>query len=159
MSKIPGDSHIRDMLDPADPALLHPVFDAVLAELKQSGGLSAFRRSDQHVLIALDGKEYFCSNDISCPHCSTRTRGKDKPKTEYFHTMLSASIVAPGHNHVVPLKPEFIKPQDGAEKQDCETRAASAGWPHTAANTKASTRSFSATTCTPASRLARRSWR
>jgi hypothetical protein len=38
--------------------------------------------------------------------------------------MLSASLVTPGHNHVVPLKPEFIKPRDGTEKQDCETRAA-----------------------------------
>src|SRR5215471_13632977 len=34
------------------------------------------------------------------------------------------AVVAPGHNHVVPLEPEFIAPQDGAEKQDCESRAA-----------------------------------
>jgi hypothetical protein len=27
---------------------------------------------------------------------------------------------------VVPLEPEFIVPQDGHEKQDCESRAA--GW-------------------------------
>ena len=38
--------------------------------------------------------------------------------------MLAASLVAPGHNQVVPLEPEFIVPQDGAEKQDCESRAA-----------------------------------
>ena len=124
ISKIPGDSHIGDMLDPVDPALLHPVFDAVLTDLKQSGSLSAFRRPSQRVLIAFDGTEYFSSYDISCPHSSTRLRGKDKTKTEYFHTVLAASIVAPGHNHIVPLKPEFIKPQDGALKQDCETRAA-----------------------------------
>ena len=124
MTRIPGDSHIRDMLDTADPALLHPVFDAVLADIEQSGGLPGFRRPGGQVLIALDGTEYFCSKDISCPHCSTRSRGKDNGKTEYFHTMLGASIVAPGHNHVVPLKPELIKPRDGAEKQDCESRAA-----------------------------------
>jgi len=124
LSKIPSDNHIRDMLDPAEPALLHPVFDAVLTELERSGGLAAFRRPSKHVLIALDGSEYFCSNEISCAHCSTRLRGKDKGKTEYFHALLGATLVAPGHNHVVPLKPEFIKPQDGAEKQDCETRAA-----------------------------------
>jgi len=34
--------------------------------------------------------------------------------------MPGASIVAPGHSHVVPLEPEFIVPQDGAEKQDRE---------------------------------------
>jgi hypothetical protein len=45
-------------------------------------------------------------------------------RTEYFHTFLSATIVAPGHNRVVSLPPEFISPQDGSEKQDCESRAA-----------------------------------
>jgi hypothetical protein len=38
--------------------------------------------------------------------------------------MLGATLVAPGHNHVVPLPPEFIVPQDGSNKQDCESRAA-----------------------------------
>jgi hypothetical protein len=47
VSKIPSDSHIRDMLDPADPALVHPVCDAVWQELRQSDGLSTFRRPDQ----------------------------------------------------------------------------------------------------------------
>lgn len=36
-------------------------------------------------------------------------------------------IVAPGHNMVLPLMPEFISAQDGAEKQDCE-RNASKRW-------------------------------
>jgi hypothetical protein len=126
LSEIPSDSHICDMLDPAAPALLYPVFGELLAEPEQSGGLSAFRRPGKHVLIALDGSEYFCSNEISCAHCSTRLRGKDtgEDKTEYFHAMLGATLVAPGHNHVVPLEPEFVSQQDGAEKQDCETRAA-----------------------------------
>src|SRR3954449_7937001 len=29
----------------------------------------------------------------------------------------------PGTPHVVPLAPEFIGPQDGHDKQDCESRA------------------------------------
>jgi transcriptional regulator with XRE-family HTH domain len=33
-------------------------------------------------------------------------------------------LVAPGHTHVYPLEPEFITPQDGSEKQDCERNAA-----------------------------------
>jgi len=32
-------------------------------------------------------------------------------------------VVAPGHQQVLPLPPEFIIPQDGAEKQDCERNA------------------------------------
>lgn len=43
---------------------------------------------------------------------------------EYFHSFLGASIVAPGHRQVLPLPAEFIAPQDGAEKQDCERNAA-----------------------------------
>ena len=122
LSKIPSDNHIRDMLDPADPALLYPVFPKVLAELEQSGGLAAFRRPGGHILIALDGTEYFCSDTIHCAQCSTRRRSNGK--VQDHHTMLAASLVAPGHNQVVPLEPEFIVPQDGAEKQDCESRAA-----------------------------------
>ena len=38
--------------------------------------------------------------------------------------LLAATLVAPGHDKVVPLEPAFIVPQDGAEKQDCENRAA-----------------------------------
>jgi len=122
MTKIPSDNHIRAMLDPASPSLLYPVFADVLKELEAADGLSVFRRLGKHVLIALDGTEYFCSKKLHCPHCSRRERSDGK--TEYFHSMLGATLVAPGHNHVVPLEPEFITPQDGAEKQDCENRAA-----------------------------------
>jgi hypothetical protein len=123
IAKIPSDNHIRDMLDPAEPALLDPVFAETLGALeRRAGGLASFRRLGDHVLIALDGTEYFCSKNIHCPNCSTRLRGK--AGKEYFHAMLGAILVAPGHDKVVPLQPEFIVPQDGAEKQDCENAAA-----------------------------------
>ena len=122
MGKIPGDSQVRAKLDPVDPACFYPMFDNIVAELQQSGGLEAMRCLDGHLLIALDGTEYHCSDEISCPNCSHRKRGKDK--TEYFHTLLAATVVAPGHNRAVPLEPEFVIPQDGHEKQDCESRAA-----------------------------------
>lgn len=119
--KIPGDSQIRAKLDPVEPALLHPMVDDILAELEQSGGLAEMRCLDGVLLIALDGTEYHCSNKIHCPNCSHRKRGKSG--TEYFHAMLAATIVAPGHNRAIPLQPEFIVPQDGHNKQDCESRA------------------------------------
>jgi hypothetical protein len=123
IAKIPSDNHIRDMLDPASPALLHPVFGEAVDQLGRiDGGLDVFRRLGGRVLIALDGTEYHCSRTIHCPHCSTRLRGKGE--TEYFHAMLAATLVAPGHDKVIPLEPEFIVPQDGAEKQDCENMAA-----------------------------------
>lgn len=33
-------------------------------------------------------------------------------------------IVSPDHESVFSLPPEFITPQDGSEKQDCEQNAA-----------------------------------
>ena len=44
--------------------------------------------------------------------------------TYYSHALVAPLIVAPGENRVIALEPEFIRPQDGAEKQDCELRAA-----------------------------------
>ena len=38
--------------------------------------------------------------------------------------MLAATLVAPGHNRTVSLMPEFLAPQDGCAKQDCERNAA-----------------------------------
>jgi hypothetical protein len=51
-------------------------------------------------------------------------RRRSNGGTEYFHTFLGATLVAPGHKQVLPLPPEFIVPRDGAEKQDCERNAA-----------------------------------
>jgi hypothetical protein len=122
MTEIPSDNHIRNMLDGAQPSLLQPAFDDVLAALQEApGGLDVFRRLGDHLLIALDGTEYFRSNAIHCPQCSHRQRSNGK--TEYFHAMLAATVVAPGHDKVIPLPPEFIAPQDGAAKQDCENAA------------------------------------
>jgi hypothetical protein len=121
IEKIPCDNHIRDMLDPVTPEALFGQFDRPLALLEAGGGLRDFRRLGGHVLIALDGTEYHCSRKISCPCCSQRKR-KDGG-VECYHQMVCATLVAPGHDRALPLAPEFITPQDGAEKQDCESRA------------------------------------
>lgn len=122
IEKIPSDNHIRDLLDPAPPELLEPCFEHAWEQMRQHGGMKAFERLGGRVLIALDGSEYFCSEKRGCPHCLTRKRSNGK--TENYHTLLAATMVAPGHNRVLPLMPEFIAPQDGAEKQDCERNAA-----------------------------------
>jgi hypothetical protein len=45
-------------------------------------------------------------------------------KTNYYHSVLTPVIVQPGNEQVLSLEPEFITPQDGHEKQDCEIQAA-----------------------------------
>ena len=121
IEKIPSDNYIRDMLDGADPALLAPCFGDAERLLLEPAMREAFGRPGDRTLIALDGTEYFCSQKIACPHCQTRKRSNGK--VESYHSMLCATVVAPGHSKVVPLAPEFIVKQDGAEKQDCERNA------------------------------------
>ncbi len=121
MSRIPTDNQIRAMLDPVVPDRLYPLFSSLLERLEAGGGLGPFRRLDGHLLVALDGTEYFCSRKISCPNCSQRKRNDGA--VEYHHNMVTAALVAPGHARAIPLAPEFVVPQDGGEKQDCESRA------------------------------------
>jgi hypothetical protein len=122
MARIPTDNHIRAMLDPVHPSYLQSSFDQVVATLRAQGGMKEFERLGGRALIALDGTEYFCSQKLGCPNCQTRKRSNGK--IDFYHSMLAATLVAPGHAMVVPLMPEFIARQDGAEKQDCERNAA-----------------------------------
>jgi hypothetical protein len=122
MAKIPTDNHIRAMLDPVHPSYLQSSFDQVVATLRAQGGMKEFERLGGRALIALDGTEYFCSQKLGCPNCQTRKRSNGR--TDFYHSMLAATLVAPCHAMVVPLMPEFIARQDGAEKQDCERNAA-----------------------------------
>jgi len=121
MSAIPSDNYIRLMLDGAEPSAFDGLFYRTLGTLAEHNALEPFQRLGGHILLPLDGTEYFASRKIHCPSCSARRRSDGG--TEYFHSFLGASVVAPGHQQVLPLPPEFIVPQDGAEKQDCERTA------------------------------------
>jgi hypothetical protein len=114
MSAIPSDNYIRLMLDGAAPAAFDGLF---FRAIEAAGPLTPFHCLGERVLIALDGTEHFCSRKIHCPQCSKRRRSDGG--VEFFHAFLGASLVAPDHKQVLPLPPEFIVPQDGAEKQDC----------------------------------------
>ena len=72
--------------------------------------------------VALDGTEYFNSTQIHCCQCSTRTLRSGE--IHYFHSVVTPVIVCLGKTQVIPLAPEFIRPQDGHDKQDCENAAA-----------------------------------
>ena len=122
ISHIPSDASIRSHLDLASPRLLEPCFERLEQAMAEPAVAEAFLRLDQRTLIALDGTEYFCSDRIGCPNCLSRRRANGK--TEHYHVMLAASIVAPGHSRVIPLMPEFVANHDGAAKQDCERNAA-----------------------------------
>ena len=121
IGRIPSDNYIRGALDEADPALLQPCFERMETLLAEPPMRQAFGRLGGRTLIAWDGTEYHCSQKIGCPNCLTRKRSNGK--VESYHCLLSATVVAPGLSKVVPLMPEFVGAQDGAEKQDCERNA------------------------------------
>ena len=121
MERIPTDNHIRAMLDDVEPTSLNGLFDDVLAAVERAGALPSLTSLGGHTLIAMDGTQYFASNKLSCRNCSTRKHANGQ--IDYFHTVVAACIVKPGKNWVLPLRPEFIEPQQGYDKQDCESRA------------------------------------
>lgn len=80
---------------------------------------------NESVLCVFDGTYYFSSQKIHCARCSQRQLANGE--TLYYHSMVTPVLVSPAHNQVLCLDPEFIMPQDGEEKQDCE-RAAAKRW-------------------------------
>ena len=121
MAGVPCDNHIRRMLDGAPPEHFDAVFSRIINDPGATGGLSAMRCLDGRTPIALDGSEHSRSRKVHCAQCSTRRRDR---AVEYFHGFVGASIVAPGQRRALPPAPAFMRPQDGAAKQDCESRAA-----------------------------------
>ena len=107
---IPCDNQIRNLLDGLDPDLFAALFPQGLHALREQGALAPFERLGGRLPIALDGLQIHCSDSIRCAQCCIRHVGKHKTE-QYFHTMLSATVVADGHNRVLPLMPEFVQPQ------------------------------------------------
>jgi hypothetical protein len=122
LREIPSDNQIRNLLDAVSPEYVAPVYRQVFVALEQAKVLEKRRSFADQLLVAIDGTEYFSSKSIHCANCSHRelTNGK----TNYFHSALTPVVVQPGNETVISLEPEFIVPQDGHEKQDCEIQAA-----------------------------------
>jgi len=126
MEQIPCEQHIRNILDPVAPEHFYDEYHAVFDYLQKEGLLEAYQvLGGKHILLPLDGTEYFCSYKIGCENCLHRTLCNGE--VQNYHTAIAPAMVAPGNPHPIPLPPEFIIPQDGAEKQDCE-RNASKRW-------------------------------
>jgi len=70
IGKIPGDNHIRDILDNVHYDRLFSVFDTIFEIFKKNGYLDLFRGINRNLLIALDGTWYFSSKKIHCKNCS-----------------------------------------------------------------------------------------
>ena len=119
--KIPSDNHVRSILDEVSPEHLHGVFDEMLNRFDEEGILKQFRSFQNELLIAIDGTQYYSSETISCPKCSTKTQSNGS--TLYYHMLLAPAIVSPTIRKALALAPEFLAPQKGKTKQDHEIPA------------------------------------
>ena len=122
LSELPSDNQIRNLLDPVSPEYVHGVYRHIFLGLEGTDVLKRRRSFANQLLVAIDGTEYFSSKAIHCENCSQRELNNGK--TNYFHSVLTPVNVQPGNETVISLEPEFIVPQDGHEKQDCELQAA-----------------------------------
>ena len=129
IKEILSDNHIRNLLDEVAPSYVFPMFSYIFDELNYWGYMDEFRSYNNNLLVALDGTGYFSSQAIHCHDCSqTHHKNKDGNITiTYSHSAVTPVVVKPGSNRVISLIPEYIRPQDGHKKQDCEN-AASKRW-------------------------------
>jgi hypothetical protein len=118
IQNIPSDNHIRNLLDEVNPTYIFPAFRHIFNLLNSNGYLNEYRSFNNNLLIAFDGTQYYSSNNIHCEHCNTKEH-KNGTIT-YYHSAITPVIVKPGNNKVISLEPEFITPQDGSLKEDCE---------------------------------------
>jgi hypothetical protein len=122
VERIPSDSQIRNLLDPLSVTYFHADFWRLWDELQARQQLPNFRSELGGYLVAMDGVTHFSSEKISCPECLKRQDREGVP--HFYHSAITPALVKPGMKQVLPLPPEFIVPQDGHEKQDCERSAA-----------------------------------
>ena len=118
---IPKDTQMRQNLDAIAAWQLDGIFSDFLHRLQRGKHLADYQLLDGSYLVAIDGSEYFSSENIRCPHCLVT---KSKGKVRYHHQILQPVIVHPDMRQVLPLAPEAISNRDGTKKQDCERNAA-----------------------------------
>jgi hypothetical protein len=121
VQQIPSDSQLRDVVDRHDYQPLTGVFSEYLRRLQRSKELEAYQFYDGKYLITVDGSEYFNSESVHCPLCLSRK--KSSGSVEYFHQAVQPALVHPDLRQVLPLAPQFIRMQDGSDKQDSEASA------------------------------------
>jgi hypothetical protein len=119
---IPSVEQIRNILDPLPARGLSGVFISNYEHLEDQGYLRGFEVLGKHLLVALDGTQYYSSHEVSCPCCSIQTHRNGQ--LTYSHKAILPVVVSANQSSVISLPPEFIYPQDGHDKQDCEQAAA-----------------------------------
>jgi len=72
-AQIPSDNQIKNILDLIPARQLFGMFEWVYRTLDSRGVLRQYEVLGGQRLVALDGVEYFCSEQVHCACCSHRT--------------------------------------------------------------------------------------
>lgn len=120
IKRAPSDTYMREELDDVEPDSIRECFLTVF-EAAQRGKLFEQYQFLGGYLVLTDGTEIFNSEKISCSNCCKKNHREGR--ITYYHQVLSGVIAHPEQRQVIPLCPEIISMQDGAEKNDCERRA------------------------------------
>ena len=118
VSKVPSDTALREILDPIPTSEFQKCFKLIFSQAQRGKVLESYPYLDGKYLLSIDGTGFFSSSKIHCDKCCEKHH-RDGSIT-YQHQMLAGSIVHPSHKNVIPMAPEPISKQDGANKNDCE---------------------------------------
>jgi len=121
VGKIPSANHLTRLLDKINPHDFAEVFNEGLNTAAKYGGLDKYLALEKYHLVALDGVWFYQSKNVNCNRCLHHKLNDGQML--YYHDMVAAVLVKPKEETVLPLNPEFIRNEDGHEKQDCERNA------------------------------------
>jgi len=120
VDSIPKATQLRMVLDEIPSVEIERLFADFFRPFQRGKHLELFAFMDKTYLVALDGTQYFTSENISCDCCLAK---KNKDGVTYYHQVVAATLVCPDIRQVIPLAPEPIQNSDGSTKQDCERNA------------------------------------
>lgn len=72
LNHLPSDNGLRMILYQVDSQELRKSFGDLYNWASTHHALEAFRSWEDHLIISIDGVEYFTSKQVSCPHCLVR---------------------------------------------------------------------------------------
>ena len=122
VKNIPQNTQLRDILDEIPSEELTPIFKDFFSRLRRHKHLESYVILPNTLLCAIDGTHYHSSKEIHCEQCLHKEHKTNE--ITYSHAVLQGAIMHPDKKQVLPVMPEAIANTDGADKQDCESKAA-----------------------------------
>ena len=118
--RLPHLDTVSDVMNKLDPKLLELCRRDVIKYLLDKRTLHKFRLLDKYFCVAIDGSGVYTYDKEPYEGCPSKTSRRGK-KT-WTQNVLEAKIVCP-NGFSLSIATEWLKNEDGHEKQDCEQKA------------------------------------